>query len=92
MSVVRWEKRLRKLGLGLRVLERGGGDGPVESWLVFVEPPSLPSEPLYQPPIGVGSDVSREVAIRTATADCVAKLASLAPEARVYFEDRGGRS
>lgn len=85
MSVARWAKRLEKRGLELHILERGPDDGPVESWLVFVRPRGLPAEPRYSPPIGVASDVERELAIRAAAADCVEKLKTLAPEARAYF-------
>ena len=83
MSVARWQKRLGKLELELSVLERG--IDPVESWLVFVSPRGLPAEPRYFPPIGVASNVEREVAIRAAVADCAAKVDTLTPEARVYF-------
>jgi hypothetical protein len=83
MSIARWQKKLGKLDLELHVLERGVD--PVEWWRVFVSPRGLPDEPLYRPPIGVGANVERELAIREAVADCAAKLVELAPEARAYF-------
>lgn len=83
----RIERQLAARGLVLDVREAPHAEyEPVPSWTIFVKSPSLPAEPIYVPPIGLGRGAIRALAVKEAVENYRTKEAELSPEARMYFE------